>query len=52
MDPQKFDLITKWPAPTKVKELQTFLGLYNFYAKFVRRFATIAAPPHKLIWKE
>ena len=45
-------MITKWPAPTTVKELQAFPGLCNFYAKFVQHFATIAAPLHNLLWKE
>ena len=45
-------MITKWPAPTTIKELQTFLGLCNFYAKFVRHFATIAALLHNLLRKE
>ena len=52
MDPQKVDAITKWPEPKNVKELQTFLGLCNFYAKFVRHFATIAAPLHELLRKK
>ena len=52
MDLLKIDAITKWPVPITVKELQTFLGLCNFYAKFVRHFATIAAPLHNLLLKE
>ena len=51
MDPQKIDAITKWPEPGNVKELQTFLGLCNFYAKFVKHFATIAVPLHELLRK-
>ena len=51
MDPQKIDAITRWPEPKNVKELQTFLGLCNFYAKFVRHFAHIAVPLHELLWK-
>lgn len=51
MDPQKIDAITKWPEPENVKELQTFLGLCNFYAKFVKHFANIVAPLHELLQK-
>jgi hypothetical protein len=31
MDPAKVQGITKWPRPTKVKEIQSFLGFCNFY---------------------
>ena len=27
MDPKKVEAITAWPVPTKVKEVQLFLGL-------------------------
>ena len=38
--------------PQSKKELQTFLGLCNFYAKFVHKFADIAAPLHELLRKD
>jgi hypothetical protein len=31
MDPTKVNAITSWPIPKKVKEVQAFLGLANFY---------------------
>ena len=31
MDPVKLDDITAWPTPTKVKDMQSFLGFTNFY---------------------
>jgi len=31
MDPRKVQAILQWPAPRKVKELQSFLGFANFY---------------------
>ena len=34
MDPKKVEAITAWPVPTKVKEVQLFLGLANFYRHF------------------
>ena len=51
MEPQKVDAISNWPTPTSKKELQTFLGLANYYAKFVWLFATLAAPLHQLLYK-
>ena len=31
MDPVKVHGVTEWPQPTKVKEVQSFLGFVNFY---------------------
>lgn len=51
MDPTKVEGITKWPEPQKVKEVQSFLGFVNFYRRFIRDFARIAQPLHKLTRK-
>jgi len=52
MDPSKVEGITKWPTPTKVKEVQSFLGLANFYHWFVKDFSKVATPLHKLTRKD
>jgi len=44
--------ITNWPTPTKVKEVQSFLGLANFYCQFIKNFSKIATPLHKLTRKD
>ena len=31
IDPAKVETITSWPGPCKVRDLQSFLGLTNFY---------------------
>ena len=49
MDPIKVQVITDWPAPTHVKEVQAFLGLANYYRHFVHNFSKIAAPLHNLM---
>jgi len=36
------------PTPTPVKEIQQFLGLASYYRRFIKNFATIASPLHKL----
>ena len=43
--------ITEAPAPTKISELKAFLGLVNYYGKFMNNLATILAPLYKPLWK-
>jgi hypothetical protein len=52
MDPKKYEAVADWPIPTKVKELQSFLGLANFYRRFIKDFSMIATPLHKLTRKD
>ena len=50
-DPSKIDLVANWPVPTFTKEVQRFLGLANYYRRFVPNFATKAKPLHRLTEK-
>jgi hypothetical protein len=38
----KVDAILKWPVPRTVKDVQAFLGLANYYRRFVKGFSRIA----------
>ncbi|GBG92405.1 hypothetical protein CBR_g55340 [Chara braunii] len=48
----KIATIRDWPTPRTLTELRSFLGLANYYRKFVRNFSTIAAPLRRLQRKE
>lgn len=43
-DPAKVEAVKSFPMPTKIEELQSFLGLANYYRRFIPDFATIAKP--------
>ena len=43
-DPHKLDAILEFPAPTNVTHLKSFLGLANYYRRFIHHFAHIAKP--------
>jgi hypothetical protein len=42
VDPAKIQVIRDWPAPTTLIDLESFLGLGNFYRRFVLGFSCIA----------
>ena len=50
-DPEKICAIKEYPVPRTVKEVCAFLGLANYYRKFVKDFANIAGPLHNLTKK-
>jgi hypothetical protein len=43
-DPKKIDAVRKWPKPTTLTDLRSFLGFCNFYRRFVRDYSKIATP--------
>jgi len=52
MQKEKIEGVLNWLAPRNVKEVQKFLGLANYYRRFIKDFAKIAAPLHVLVRKE
>ncbi|GBG88232.1 hypothetical protein CBR_g46799 [Chara braunii] len=52
LEDSKIAAIRDWPTPHTLTELRSFLGLANYYRKFVRNFSTIAAPLRRLLKKE
>ncbi|GKC66755.1 putative reverse transcriptase domain-containing protein [Tanacetum coccineum] len=51
MDLVKVEAITKWPRPTTVTEVRSFLGLAGYYRRFVEGFSLLAIPLTKLMRK-
>jgi transposase InsO family protein len=51
-DPAKIEKMVSYPRPKDVKGVQRFLGLVNYYRKFVPHFASIAKPLYRLLEKE
>lgn len=45
----KVEAIKEFPTPKTVKELRRFLGMVNFYRKFLPKAAQIQAPLHALL---
>jgi len=41
-DPKKIKTIEEWPTPQNEKDVQRFVGLCNYYRRFVKNFSAIA----------
>ena len=47
MEKEKVRSVLEWPTPKCIKDVQKFLGLANYYRRFVKDFAEIARPMHR-----
>jgi len=52
MDEEKLSGVLEWPVPTKVKQVQAFLGFVNFYRRFIENFTKISKPLSDLTKKD
>jgi len=43
MDQAKIQAIVEWEPPTKVTELRSFLGLVNYFQRFIKSYSAMAA---------
>ncbi|XP_020101642.1 uncharacterized protein LOC109719402 [Ananas comosus] len=51
MDQRKVRAICEWETPTTVSELRSFLGLVNYYRRFIAGYSARAAPLTDLLKK-
>ena len=51
-DPEKINVVVKWPSPCNQKSVQRFLGMVNYYRKFIQNYAEKAKPLYKLLNKD
>lgn len=44
VDPRKVQVVKDWPTPKDVHQVRSFLGLANYFRKFIRGYASIVVP--------
>ena len=52
IDPSKTDVISSWPRPKTYKHIRSFLGITNYYRKFIERYSQRSAPLRNLLSKD
>lgn len=50
-DPEKIRAIIDAPSPVNVSQVQSFIGLCNFYNRFIKNFSEVFAPLYSLLKK-
>ena len=51
-NPSKIEVVKNYPTPKKVKDIRAFLGLCNYYRKFIKNYSLLAAPLNQLTKKD
>jgi len=52
MEEAKIKAVLDWPVSKSVKDIQKFLGLANYYRRFIKGFAKIVKPLYELTRKK
>ena len=52
MEEGKVDGVLSWPEPKNVKDIRKFLGLANYYRRFIKDFTQVARPINMLTRKD
>ena len=51
MEKEKVDRVLSWLEPKNMKDIRKFLGLANYYRRFIKNFAQVARPMNMLTKK-
>ena len=52
MDPAKIQVVREYPAPTNLHELRQFLGLMNYFRRFIQGYCARVSPLQQLTKKD
>ena len=52
MEAEKVDGVLSWLQPKNMKDIRKFLGLANYYRRFIKDFAPVARPMNMLMQKD
>jgi len=52
IEQEKIKAVKEWKMPTKVKDVESFLGFVNFYQHFIQNFSHTAKPLNELKGKK
>jgi len=52
MEKEKVEGVLSWPEPKNIKDVRKFLGLANYYKRFIKDFARVARPMNMLTRKD
>eukprot|EP00253_Pinus_taeda_P029515 PITA_29515 len=52
VDPNKIAIIQRVPPPQKVRDVQSFLGLVEYYRRFIKDFSKLASTLFRLLGKD
>jgi len=52
IEKEKVDRVLSWPEPRNMKDIRKFLGLTNYYRRFIKDFAQVARPINVLMRKD
>jgi len=52
MKQEKIKAVKEWKIPTKIKDMESFLGFANFYQHFIQNFSHTAKPLNELKGKK
>jgi len=52
IEKEKVDGVLSWPTPKNIKDVRKFLGLANYYRRFIKDFTKVARPMNMLTRKD